>query len=147
MFAAMLFFGASAQEKYVVVETTYGESVVCQFNENPRLTHQNDYVVLSTTKAEIRYQTKEIAKAYVYDGIKTGIEQIKGSGEIHADGERITLRGFSPNDKFSIYTVQGMLVASRKVDSNGDATIYMSELENGVNIVKTRNQTFKIIKK
>lgn len=140
--------GLLAQEKYVVVETTFNERIICQFAENPKLTHENEYVVLSTTRAEIRYRTKEISKVYVYDSDKTGIDGvIKEQGRMKVDGDIIIFRDFPPSEYVRIFTVDGLETGTYRVGSDGLLSIDLSELSKGVNIIKTKYQSFKIIKK
>ena len=137
-----------AQEKYVVVETTYDERIVCQFAENPKLTHENEYVVLTTTRAEIRYRTNEIKKVYVYDSDKTGIDGVvKEQGKMKIQGDALYLQGFSPLEQVGVFTVEGMEIGKYRTDIDGQLCIALSELSKGVNIIKTKNQSFKIIRK
>ena len=146
MLAAFFCAGLMAQQKYVVIETTFGEKMVCQFGENPRLMHENDYVVLKTTRAEIRYQATEIKKVYIYDETKTGIDAVN-VGNMRMDGEQIYFQGFASNEQVRIYTIDGKMTATFNVDTDGVLTVPLESLRERVSIIKTKNQTFKIIRK
>lgn len=132
----------------MVVETTFSERIICQFSENPKLTHENEYVVLSTTRAEIRYRTKEINKVYVYNSDKTGIDGVlKEQGKMRVNRDNITFQGFSPLEFVKVFNVDGIEIGTYHVGTDGQLRINLSELNKGINIIKTKNQSLKVIKK
>jgi len=138
-----------AQEHSVVLETTSGEKYTYYFSEFPKIQHQNEKVFLCTTKAEVQYQAKEIAKVYVVQITDpTGILETTGNlGTVKLTDESVLLNGFAPSEDVLVYTLNGSLVESYKVMMDGRLIISLANLSKGVYLIKTNHQSFKIIRK
>ena len=137
-----------AQTKRVVLETTFGERMICQFSENPKLTHNDKTVTLATSRVTVTYQTSEITKVYIDGDSSTKIESVNIDGEkIIINDDAVYLTGLSNGQIIRVYSVKGDLVKSLPVSDNGSVTIQLTNLPKGLYIIKTKNQSFKITRK
>ena len=77
----------------------------------------------------------------------TGINGIHYDSRIISDGDYYTLKGLNANEIVNVYDVAGKITMSFNASEKGELTIRSSQLSTGVNIIKTKNQSFKVIRK
>ncbi len=148
LFLMLYCLSGIAQTKHVVLETTFGERMICQFSENPKLVHNDKTVTLTTTRVTITYQASEITKVYIDGDSSSGISGTSvEKGKLTLSDDAIYLSGLSASEQVRVYTTNGKLISSHKTTENGDLILSLSNLPKGLYIIKTKNQSFKITRK
>lgn len=100
------------------------------FSEKPTVTYTATGIHLATTKVEVDYPF-------------VNLEKFTFSDEANAIN---VLKTESTNDDVRIYNTNSMLLKTVK-QSDGEASFSISELPNGIYIIKNGKTTYKIVKK
>lgn len=139
------------QQVLVIVSGT--DSVAFALTENPVISFQdNDLLVKSlgdslvVSLANASYFLEErIYTEHTTTGINSltlpGISQ-KQPQLAFANG---MVSGLRPGDSVRVFSVNGTLVKTIKADTQGHAALELSQLPNGVYIIRTPNNSIKII--
>lgn len=144
----ILFSIGAKAEPCVVVATSNGESVFF-FNEKPSFTYDGQKVQFTTSATQIEFSPSNILSVKIDDRVNTSIEKISNSnGNIaySLDDNGLTINGCNPNEKISLYSVNGTLIAE-SLAQNSTAYFCISQLPCGIYIVQTKASSIKIIKK
>ncbi len=130
-----------------VVETTNGERMEYLLSDQPRIVHNDATVTLTTTKTTVEFSAKEISKVYL-SSPNTAIRESKvNNSAIHMVGNQVRFSGLGASEAVSLYSTDGRLMLSQKADTNGSLTLSLSQLNTGIYIIKTNQQSIKITKK
>ena len=139
---------AQTDQQCVVVETKAGQRMDYLLSEQPRIVHNDATVTLTTTNATVEFQTSEVAKVYVSTSIVTTLKDVKNnSDKVRISDDMVSLAGYSPSEKVSLYTIDGKLLAQYAADGQGRLVISLSQLRAGIYIIKTKQQSVKFTKK
>ena len=129
----------------LVVEMKTGEKVEYYLSEKPQLKHNDESILLSTQKTSVNYETQNVSKLYLSEGINTGIKDIRPTDSaIQLFPESIRLSGFFPRESVRILSLGGSEYRLYSISDDGSLTIILSDLPAGVYIIKTNNQSLKI---
>lgn len=124
-----------------------GKQVVCMLEERPVVTFTNDEVVITTHMHEVRYQSSDVLKFTYVNMEEDGIHSPQLDLElIRLDGNNLSLYGLASDSPVSVYTADGILVASVKADKRGIVSIVLPGQSGKVYVVKTSVANFKITK-
>lgn len=124
-----------------------GKQVVCLLEERPVVTFTNDEVVITTHMHEVRYQSTDVLKFTYINVEEDGIHSPQFDQElIRLDGNNLSLYGLAFDSPVSVYTADGVLVASVKADKRGTVSVVLPEQSGKVYVVKTSVANFKISK-
>lgn len=137
-----------AQTKRVVLETSFGERMICHFSENPKVVHNDKTLTLTTTRVTITYQASEVTKVYIDGDSSSGISGTpveKGKPMLSEDA--IYMSGLSVSEQVRVYTTKGKLISSHLASNYGNLTISLNNLSKGLYIINTKSQSFKITRK
>lgn len=77
----------------------------------------------------------------------TGINGIHYGMDINSGSDYYTLKGLDANESVTVYNAAGKIVLRFTASDKGELVVRSSQLSTGVNIIKTKNQTFKVIRK
>lgn len=77
----------------------------------------------------------------------TGINGVYDGSDFHAAGDYYILKGLAAGEVVQVYNAAGEVVKSFTASDKGELTIYSAQLSMGVNIIKSKNQSFKVIRK
>lgn len=123
-----------------------GKSVVYSFSENPVITFANDKIKWQTNTASTSYSFSEFDH-YELVSATDGIENIEADYKFSSNGNIVSIKGISDNDRIAVYDISGR-VQNDCIDKNGsEATINLQSKPNGVYIIKLNNtNTYKIVK-
>jgi uncharacterized surface anchored protein len=99
----------------------------------------------------IDYQTDAIARVYLENNATVDIDDSKlptlKEGSMSFEAGRIVITGLEPGETATVYQLSGSPVASAKADPEGRIVISIDGTPGKVSIIKTKHQSFKIIRK
>lgn len=145
---SLLFSIGSKAEPCVVVATSNGESVFF-FNEKPSFTYDGQKVQFTTSTTHIEYSPSNILSVKIEDRINTSIDDIsnnKGNISYSLNDKGLTINGCNLNEKISLYSVNGTLMAEEQAKNN-TVNFTISQLPTGIYIIQSKTSAIKIIKK
>lgn len=135
----------------VVVENTNGQKVRYLLEEEPRFYLRGQTVTVTTTKVTIDYQADDIARVYLEKNASTGIDFSElpalKEGSLSIEAGRIVITGLEAGESATVYQLTGIPEATAKADQEGRIVISIDDAPGKVSIVKTKHQSFKIIRK
>jgi hypothetical protein len=119
--------------------------------EDPRIYMKGETVTVTTSKVTIDYQTSDIARVYLENSGTTDINVSElpalKEGNLSIEAGRIVITGLDPGETATVYLLSGTPVASAKADQEGRIVISIDGTPGKVSIIKTKHQSFKIIRK
>ena len=77
----------------------------------------------------------------------TGINGVMYSSVLQYNGGYYTLNGLDANEPVAVYAASGDIILRYIASDKGELSIRSSQLSTGVNIIKTKNHSFKVIRK
>ena len=125
-----------------------GTFVTILLDEQLKVTFDGNDVVLTTHMSVVNYPSAEIVKLTYLD-VKdaTGIDNFKSFGVVFSfDNDVVKIQNLVSQTKVSLYTVEGVLVASGMTDAKGGISLPMPKGTQTCMIVKTPSLTLKIRK-
>lgn len=125
-----------------------GSLVTILLEEQPKITFEGNDVVLATQMNVVNYPSAEIVKLTYLD-VKdaTGIDNFNSFGVVFSfNNDVVKIQNLVSQTKVSLYTVEGVLVASGMTDAKGGISLPMPKGTQTCMIVKTPSLTFKIRK-
>lgn len=133
----------------VVVESTNGQKVRYLLEEDPRFYMKGETVTVTTSKVTIDYQTNDIARVYLENSGTTDVIELPAlkEGNLSIEAGRIVITGLELGEMATVYQLSGTPVASAKADQEGRIVISIDGTPGKVSIIKTKHQSFKIIRK
>lgn len=153
MVLVLLGFGtakADAQStvKGVVIETAGGQRTEYSLTDTPKLTYDGTTVTLTTTKVSVYFTASFIEKVMLTDISSTGIDEVEnGRSDILLSNDEVRMSGLADGESVALYNVNGTLLSTWKATCTGELTISLSDLQQGVYIIKAKHQSFKVIRK
>ena len=136
---------------HVVIENTNGETVSFLLSEDPHFKFNGQTVTVTTDDVTIDYEAEEIARVYLTKSIPTGIDiselPANKEGKLSIEAGRIVITGLQPSESANVYQLTGVLAATMKADQEGQLVISIDDMPAKVSIIKTKHQSFKIIRK
>ena len=133
----------------LIVWLKSGEKVSYELADAPVTSFSDGKLIISTNKATISYERKNVLR-YTFENVVTkGIELMPGERrvEINREGDEITFRGLPVGSYARVYSVNGMLIEQRRVSDTQPQTISLQNRPNGVYIVKAGTETIKLMKR
>ncbi|MBP3775151.1 MAG: Ig-like domain-containing protein [Bacteroidaceae bacterium] len=131
-----------------------GEKLVYSTNDKPRVQMGAQTVTVSSSRGALEYAGEQVLKFTMQDAdlpIPDGIRPVQAAGPAvpHMDygGDRVDLSGCRAGGPVAVYDLQGHLLMRRTADAEGRLSLSLSELNRGIYLIKTENNTYKIHKK
>lgn len=107
---------------------------------------EDDKLVFYANDKSYVYEINDVVKMYTDVSIPTTIDNMTASSRIfHVAEESVALSGFDANEPVRIYTIDGHEYLSLRTSERGELKISCSKFSQGVSIIKTRNQSIKVI--
>lgn len=134
----------------VVVELSSGGTIEIALTNNPKMVYDGKKIKLTSSTENAEYEPSDINKVRVgeVDVTNTGIIAVQEQkGQISTEGGFVRLTDFPVGESISIYSLNGVLFSTYKIDANGSYTIDMRNLPSGISIIKTQNESIKIIRR
>ena len=134
----------------IIIELTSGAKIEYQLSRQPKLSFDGQTITLTATGATVEYTATDLAKVttgLVDKDITEGIAEVSlRQGEIKATLGLLRFSGFAANEPIRAYSISGALKVTYYTDANGTLILPMIDLPQGINIIKTNNQSIKITK-
>lgn len=141
-------------QHYLVVWTNDGGKVLYPLNEQPSIKYDGDgnYIV-RTSKVQVEYPVVDVRMFTLADTDNPDpdkpmdIPNVSIANGFNFSKGTVSFSSLRPGSLVCIYNTSGLMLASVTADEVGNASISLSDLPQGVYIIKTENITHKIIKK
>lgn len=146
----MLCFGLSLQaETNLVVWKKDGSKVAFALTEKPKVTFNENSLMINTTTVSVSYDLEDMAKFTYEDPGEEGIRNIENDKEssFKFDGEMLLFPSLKAGSKVAIHNLGGVLVFARTIEAAGDYSFPISHLDKGVYVVSVDGLTYRIVKR
>ena len=146
----MLCFGLSLQaETNLVVWKKDGNKVAFALTEKPKVTFNENSLMINTTTVSVSYDLEDMAKFTYEDSGEEGIRNIENDKEssFKFDGEMLLFPSLKAGSKVAIHNLGGVLVFARTIEAAGDYSFPISHLDKGVYVVSVDGLTYRIVKR
>lgn len=138
------FAGASALT--VTVSQTDGNKVFLDLDEQPVVTFTVDDMVFTTSATEFSLPLATIRQV-TYEMLNS-IDDLKATGiYVSQQGNTIVARGLKAGGQLLLFAIDGRLLGTARVDSEGTAQISLDTFPQGVYVLKSNELTFKALKR
>ena len=132
----------------LIVLQKNGQKDYYDLSDTPVTTFSNGQLVITTASTEVSYPLADVQR-YEYDGVADDIAELapeKGT-DVHVfrDGNTLTLSHVQAGSTVSLYGSDGQLLETF-IGKGKPVLISVESRPDGVYMVKTGNQTFKLIK-
>ena len=123
-------------------------TVLFALAEKPVTTFSNNMLVIKTSTATVEYPLAEVQR-YTYEGVETGIESIDSDNGVLVKQEKnkLSLRNLKAGEEVRLYSSSGSLLQIVKSNGTEPVVISLSSRPQGVYIVKSGNETIKLMKR
>lgn len=139
------FAGASALT--VTVLQTDGNKVFIDLDEQPVVTFTVDDMVFTTSATEFSLPLATIRQV-TYEKLLNSIDELKATGiHVSQQGNTIVARGLKAGGQLLLFAIDGRLLGTARVDSEGTAQISLDTFQQGVYVLKSNELTFKALKR
>ena len=135
---------AYADDASVVIKQKSGGETVLQLANNPVITFSGEDMVVTTDLTSISIPLADV-DSYTFSDGTSGIKPVKSAPQF-ADGH-IILSGMAAGAEVSVYTPDGRLFSRQRADGSGRADISLASLPKGMYVVRTQDNSIKIINK
>lgn len=118
------------------------------FSEKPVITYTETDLVLKTAKTVVEYPLSAILK-FTFTDSETAVSDIKSgtnSPVLQLDNNTVYISGVEPLQQVSLIDINGKVLSTYKTDANGSISFSITELPEGIYIIKTKSLTCKISK-
>ena len=123
-------------------------TVLFALAEKPITTFSNNMLVIKTSTATVEYPLAEVQR-YTYEGVETGIESIDSDNGVLVKQEKnkLSLANLKAGAEVRLYNSSGSLLQIVKSNGTDPVVISLSSRPQGVYIVKSGNETIKLMKR
>ena len=157
----LAFVGARAQtdeqKLCAVVQETNGTKTEFLLGENPCITYGEGVVNVSTSATKLELKASQVMRVYMkkldatpqqdeLQGISTA-KTTQQTARVAITPAAVTVTGLEPGSDAALYASDGRQLKAAKAAADGTLSLPMPTKSQGVLIVKTKNQSFKIINK
>jgi len=132
----------------VVLETIEGQIIEFGLLSNPCLIQKNDTIIMTNNEKKVEVVMTDVKKIY-FSSTNNGIKRVVGTakGQLKLQQECMCLSNFSPGEYVTIYNLSGQQIMKRVISSQGTLVIPFSDIPKGIIIIKSNQQSFKLIRK
>lgn len=119
------------------------------FSVEPKVTFNDDQLIVTTKYYDVDfYDLNSIRKITYYFKLGTGINDIAADSPLMKFiGNDVVFTALKTGDNISVFTTNGIQVINKVITTNGDFTLPLSNLDQGVYLINVNGKTFKIVKK
>ncbi|MBP5455786.1 MAG: hypothetical protein J6Y37_04755 [Paludibacteraceae bacterium] len=138
---------ANAAVQYMTVEQKSGEKFSFLLKDKPVVTYKDGALVVNGS-ATTSYAIEGLRNYHFTEGNETEVKEEVANvlRVVNRDDNSLSLENAPAGVKVTLVSVNGIVVATSKVDLDGTATILLPS-EKGVYVLTIGNQSFKIIRK
>lgn len=137
---------AFAEQYVFVVWTDAGEQISYPLSDKPKVTQNDDVLVVTTTDTSVEYPKSDVEKFTLAFQTVTNVEEIEINSSIRHTRECIEMANCRAGSIVTMYSTSGQLIRSYTVADDGTLSIDISALESGIYILSNENITYKLLK-
>lgn len=132
----------------LVVTTKDGVKTTYLLSEKPQVRFEGKDLRVVSTKADVTYKISDILRFTYVRYSSTGIDEITDdpAGVDYRDGE-LVISGIKAGAAVGVYAADGKMVRQLTVQHAGTFRLSLSQLPQGVYVVKADNVSYKIMKR
>ena len=147
-FTAALLMCPVFSQNTLTIHQKDGQQFSFGFADKPVITYTDTDLVLKTTRTELQYPLAQLAK-FTFTDVEDAVISIKDDKavQLELDNYAVNITGAKPGIMVSVTGIDGKSLAVYKTDADGSVTFSISELPEGIYIIKTESLTCKILKK
>ena len=141
--------GWAASGTYVAlkIHCKSGADVIILLDERPKVTFDNNDLVIATQTRMVNYPAEEVLKFTYLDELPVHVDNVTQSGMVFSfDDNKLMVQHLAPNAAVTVCAVNGRILASGQSDAQGRVSLPLPEVPGGVYVVKTPSVTFKLRK-
>jgi hypothetical protein len=137
------------EPKTIYLQLKSGQTASIAFKAYPPtyFVLENEKIVFYADNKSYEYEIKDVVKMYTDVSIPTAIDNnmMASSRVFHVSEESVSLSGFDTNEPVRVYSVAGHEYLTLHTSDRGELKISCSRLAKGVSIIKTKDQSIKVI--
>lgn len=130
----------AADGKSLFVSFNDGSRIEFALSTLPEVTFGNDKMTVTSTATTASYELWKVS-TFTY-GTTTGIKQVETNNKFAFEGDRIIVDG--TNNKVSAFALDGKAIKLSPITVGDKTIINLSELTNGIYIIKINNKSIKV---
>lgn len=124
-----------------------GSSVSFFLNEKPKMTFVADSVKIVSSASQTKVKRSDVLDIKFSMDATNSIEDVSKKETVEIGSEFIRVENLKPNGIVNVYSVDGRIVMSEKVDSNGLALIQLHTIPSGIYLLNYNDITIKFIRR
>lgn len=124
-----------------------GSSVSFYLNEKPKMTFVADSVKIVSSVSQAKVKRSDVLDIKFGTEETNSIEDVCEKETVEIGSEFIKVENLKPNGIVNVYSVDGRIVMSEKVDSNGLALIQLHTIPPGIYLLNYNDITIKFIRR
>lgn len=139
---------AQSSVKGIVIEMAGGKRTEYALTETPKLTYNDNTVTLTTTKGSVEFTATDIVKVVLTDIRATSIDAVETEQRsFQLSNDEVRMSGLAADEIVKLYNVGGKLLSTWRAASSGELIIKLSDLKQGIYIIKANQQSLKVTRK
>lgn len=125
-----------------------GKRTEYALTETPKLTYNDNTVTLTTTKGSVEFTATDIVKVVLTDIRATSIDAVETEQRsFQLSNDEVRMSGLAADEIVKLYNVGGKLLSTLRAASSGELIIKLSDLKQGIYIIKANQQSLKVTRK
>lgn len=145
---ALLALLSSANAESLIIEETSGTTTAYDLGSAPVITYSGNNLVLKSSIANAEFELEKVAKYYFKPGDPTGNTNVtKPLAYVAVTEESLIMKDCQPGEPVALFSIDGKLLGNYTIAPNGSLEISLSELPQGIFIVKTNSANINLIRK
>lgn len=145
------FSSLSFSQNTLIIHQKDGQQFSYGFDEKPIVTYGDSSLIVSTTNTSVYYYLENVDKfTFTSSGSETGIssgaDELK-SPSVNLDNHVVRITGAKANIPVIIIGSDGRIINTFKTDVDGTVSFSISDLSEGLYVIKSEGLTCKIQKK
>lgn len=140
----------SAEKTHLVITAKDGTQVAFVLQERPKVTFSESELHLHTMNLEVSYSlvNMENFKYEKRDMIPSSVINLQGQESVYLlEEDYIVFPVLAKDTEVSLYTINGIMIFSKKVNQSGEYLFPLSHLRSAIYVLKVNDLTYKIIKR
>ena len=137
---------STAKITQVLVWNSDSTYTVYKCTDHPSVAVNETNLVITVNGTDVLFPANEVRKFTFAEDGQTAIEDVTTQGTYEITQDAITVDNLKDGIVMTIYDTNGRLIAQSK-SANGTVSVNISNLPNGVYIVKAGNTNFKFLKR
>lgn len=134
----------------LVVQLINGKKDIFILDDAPVITYSDTECRISSSSFNTTYNMADIEKAVfeMAPQSTTGVEEATIEMTVDlSDPTKIVFAGLTPDEQVSLYSIDGLRIATISADPEGCAVIGLTELPKALYIINTKSKSFSIYKR